>query len=164
MVINYCCQIKVDRCIKIRLGYRFHDGRVCFLFPSPLSRKARTRAWHRIPCRGGFSVFGSRFIHFGVCGCGCQRKEQGDRWHINLGILPQISPPCVFCWHLQCAAPNFEGETACAPRRAERRLSHAASRIALSPHRASQQDESGNWSALYSVQRRFRGWNEEFST
>ena len=36
----YCCPIKVDRRKKIRLGYRFHGGRVCFFdFQAPSVEK-----------------------------------------------------------------------------------------------------------------------------
>ena len=37
---NYCCPIKVDRRKKIRLGYRFDGGRVCFFdFQAPSAEK-----------------------------------------------------------------------------------------------------------------------------
>ena len=37
---NYCCPIKVDRRKKIRLGYRFDGGRVCFFdFQAPSVEK-----------------------------------------------------------------------------------------------------------------------------
>ena len=145
MVINYCCPIKVDRRIKIRLGYRFHDGRVCFFISKSYSVEKRELR-RSIGCHAEVDFRSLEAVSsiLVFCGYGCPRKERGDSWHINLGILPQISPPGVFCRHLQCAAPNFERETACASPRAERLLSQAASRIALSPHRASQQDESGN--------------------
>ena len=36
----HCCPIKLDRRKKIRLGYRFRGGRVCFLISKPPQSKS----------------------------------------------------------------------------------------------------------------------------
>ena len=63
----HCCPIKDDRLKKIRLGYRFRGGRVCF-FDFQAHSVEEWGLGRGIGCSAeeDFPIFWSRFIYFGI--------------------------------------------------------------------------------------------------